>query len=312
MAGFPNPITNESFPKAWAIVRRKYKNAKVKATIRKIAKPVGEFLFFPAFLMLAFGASMTFTTPNVSALIGRVPVVPGLWQKLEAMFFGTADSVMDYILYSALFLYAIPFAVFLLIALIIALVYHPKTYSPSGDAYQDGQALWTMARHALTDSRSKGKDVSGTLALITGIIEALGSLAVVFYWLLVPGGEDVLAGIGIANTLKLFGLALILIFSYALVVLPLDLLMKLVCSTPVSKKLPVLTEDYCRSLRRGPAAVNMGPMAVPVVVPVVAAAAVPTEAPAETPAEAPAEPPAEKPAEPPAEKPAEPEPAPAE
>ena len=289
MAGFPNPITGENFTKAWRIARRKYKKAKVSAAIRKIAKPIGEFVFFPTFLMMAFGASVTFTTPNVSALISRVPVVPGLWQKLYAAAFGSADTVLDYVLRSALLLYAPPFAVFLVVALIIALVYHPKTYTPSGDSYQDGQALWTMARHALTDSKSKGKDVSGTLALITGIIHALGSLAIVFYWLLVPGGEDVLAGIGITNTLKLFVLALILIFSYALVAFPLNLLMKLACATPVSAKIPESAEDYCRGLRRGAAPVSAAPAA---------AAAVPAEAPAEAPTEAPAEAPTEAPAEP--------------
>ena len=121
-------------------------------------------------------------------------------------------------------------------------------------------------------------------ALITGIIHALGSLAVVFYWLLVPGGEDVLAGIGIVNTLKLFGLALILIFSYALVAFPLNLLMKLVCATPVSAKIPERAEDYCRGLRRGPAVATAEPAAAP------AAAAAPAEAPAEAPSEAPVEP----------------------
>ena len=301
MAGFPNPITSENFPKAWRIARRKYKKAKVTAAIRKIAKPIGEFIFFPIFLIMAFGASVTFTTPNVSALISRVPVVPGLWQKLTAMAFGSADTILDYILRSALLLYAIPFAVFLVIALIIALVYHPKTYTPSGDSYQDGQALWTMARHALTDSRSKGKDVSGTLALITGIVHALGSLAVVFYWLLVPGGEDVLAGIGIANTLKLFALALILIFSYAMAASPLNLLMKLACATPVSTKIPESAEDYCRGLRRGPAAVSVAPVAAPVAVAATVSAAIPAETPTEAPAaseDAPAETPAEAPTEP--------------
>jgi len=159
MAGFPTPITKENFPKAWRVIRRKYKKAKVAASIRKIAKPIGEFLFFPIFLMLAFGASISFTTPNVSALIGRIPVIPGLWQKLSGILYGSADTVLGYVLRSALFLYAIPLTVFLVVSLIIVLVYHPKTYSTSGDAYQDGQALWTMARHALTDSRSKGKDV---------------------------------------------------------------------------------------------------------------------------------------------------------
>ena len=292
MAGFPNPITSEDLPKAWSTVCRKYKKAKVAAAIRKIAKPIGEFLFFPIFLILAYGAAVNFTTPNVSALISSVPVAPDLWQKLEATIFGSSDGIVDCVVRSALLLYAIPFAVFLVVALIIALAYHPKTYTLSGDRYQDGQALWTMARHALTDSRSKGKDVSGTMALITGIVHALGSLAVVFYWLLVPGGEDVLAGIGIANTLRLFALALILIFSYALVAFPLNLLMKLACATPVSPKIPESAEDYCRGLRRGPAAVSVAPVAATAVV----SAAVPAETPAEAPAsseDAPAETPAE-------------------
>ena len=302
MASFPNPITNENFSVAWRIGCRKYKDAKVKAAIRRIAKPIAELLFFPGFLVLAFGASMTFSTPNVSALIGRVPILSGLWQQLEALLFASADTVPEQILRAAIALYAIPLAVFLIVALIVVLVYHPRTYAVSGNAYQDSQALWTMARHALTESRSKGKDVSGTLALISGILAALGALAVIFYWLLVPGGEDVLAGIGVANTLKLFALALILIFSYSLVVLPLTLLMRLVCWTPISRHFPERAESYCRGQNRGPFPVAAAPVpaaaapaaqAVAAEPPVAEQPEAPAEAPAETPAEAAVEPTAE-------------------
>ena len=124
MANFPNPITKDNFPKAWRIVRRRYKLAKVKAAIRRIAKPVGEFLFFPAFLMLAFGAAISFTTPGIQALIGKTPFVAPLWFQLKAILFGSASSTLDYIIRGAAFLYAIPFGAFLAVSLVIAIVYH--------------------------------------------------------------------------------------------------------------------------------------------------------------------------------------------
>lgn len=291
MANFPNPITKDNFPKAWRIVRRRYKLAKVKAAIRRIAKPVGEFLFFPAFLMLAFGAAISFTTPGIQALIGKTPFVAPLWFQLKAILFGSASSTLDYIIRGAAFLYAIPFGAFLAVSLVIAIVYHPKAFSPSGDIVQDAQALWTMARYAQSDAKRKGGDLSGTLSLITGILAALSALFIIFYWLLFPGGENLLAGIGVYQTLRLFAIALILIFAYAPVAFPLNMLMKLVHWCPGAKRMADSAEIFCRGLRRGPVP-PMAPMAAPVAAAPVAAAAVAAEAAPAPVQEAPAEVPA--------------------
>lgn len=299
MADFSKPITLENFPKAWRSVRCRYKLAKVKAAIRRIAVPVGEILFFPAFLMLAFGSAVSFTTPGIQALLAKVPVLAPAWNQLKEPLFGSASSALDYILRGAAFLYAVPFCAFLAAALLIAIVYHPKAFSLSGNINQDAQALWTMARYARTDAKRKGGDLSGTLSLITGIIAALASLFVIFYWLLFPGGEDLLAGIGIYQTLRLFGIALILIFAYTPVAYPLNLLMKLVCWCPGAKNMADSAEIFCRSLRRGTASMTpMTPMAAPVAAAAAAAEvpAAPAEA-APVPAEAPEEVPAEEPSE---------------
>lgn len=312
MADFSKPITQENFPKAWRSIRRRYKLAKVKAAIRRIALPVGEILFFPAFLMLAFGSAVSFTTPGIQALLAKVPVLAPVWNQIKEPLFGSAVSTLDYILRGAAFLYAVPFCAFLAAALLISIVYHPKAFSLSGNIGQDAQALWTMARYARTDAKRKSGDLSGTLSLIAGIIAALASLFVIFYWLLFPGGEDLLAGIGIYQTLRLFGIALILIFAYTPVAYPLNLLMKLVCWCPGAKNMADSAEIFCRSLRRG--AVPMTPMAASVA----AAAAVaevpaapaekapaPADVPQEVPSEAPAEVPAEEPSKEPNETPAE-------
>lgn len=312
MANFSKPITQENFPKAWRSVRRRYKLAKVKAAIRRIAVPVGEILFFPAFLMLAFGGAASFTTPGIQALLAKAPVIAPMWNQLREILFSSASSTLDYILRGAAFLYAVPFCAFLAAALLITIVYHPKAFSLSGNIHQDAQALWTMARYARTDAKRKGGDLSGTLSLITGIIAALTSLFIIFYWLLFPGGENLLAGIGVYQTLRLFGIALILIFAYTPVAYPLNLLMKLICWCPGAKKMADSAEIFCRGLRRG--AVPMTPMAAPVAAAAAAAEApakpaeaapAPTEEPQEVPSEAPEEVPTEAPEEVPAEEPSE-------
>ena len=282
MAIFPKPVTQENFPKAWRCVRRKYKQARVKAAIRRIAQPIGEILFFPAFLMLAYGAAASFTPANVQALVLRLPIVAPLWLQLKEVLFGSATTVLDYVIRAAGFLYVVPFAVFLAASALIILLYHPKGFAISGDLYQDAQAMWSMARYAQADAKRKGSDLAGTLSLIAGILAAIGALFVIFYWLLFPGGDNLLAGIGVYQTLRLFGIALILIFAYAPVALPLGLLMKLVHWCPGAKRMAEAAEIFCRGLRKTPAPVV--PAAVPVVP--VAAAAAPMPAPAEVPAEA--------------------------
>ena len=274
MAIFPNPITPENFPAAWRCVRRKYKQARVKAAIRRVAKPVGEILFFPAFLMLAYGAAASFSTANIQAFLGKLPVVSPLWLQLKELLFGSASTVLDYIIRAAGFLYVVPFAAFLVVSLLIVLVYHPKGFSASGDLYQDAQALWTMTRYAQTDAKRKGGDLPGTLSLISGILFAVGALFIIFYWLLFPGGDSLLAGIGVYQTLRLFGLALILIFAYAPLAFPLGLLMKLIHWCPGAKRMAQAAEIFCRGLRKTPAA-----PAAPVA-PVAPAAPVPPAAPA--------------------------------
>lgn len=300
MANFSKPITQENFPKAWRSVRRRYKLAKVKAAIRRIAIPVGEILFFPAFLILAFGGAVSFTTPGIQALLAKVPVLAPVWNQLKEPIFGSAVSTLDYIIRGAVFLYAVPFCAFLAVALLIAIVYHPKAFSLSGNIGQDAQALWTMARYARTDAKRKGVDLSGTLSLITGIVAALASLFVIFYWLLFPGGENLLAGIGVYQTLRLFGIALILIFAYTPVAYPLNLLMKLVCWCPSAKKMADSAEIFCRSLRRGAAPVA-APSAAAAAADAPAAPAEEAPAPAEEPQEVPSETPEEVPSEEPSE-----------
>jgi len=225
----------------------------VKHAIRKIALPIGQILFFPVFVILAAGAALSLTPPGVQRLLGSLPMLESLWKSVAETLFSSASSIVSYIVRAAAFLYLVPFAAFLLVSLVILLVYHPKAPQFTDDHRQNAETMWTLARHAQMNARLKEKDISGKLAVLTGIIAAVGVVGIFVCWLVVPGYGDLLSGLAITEHLKLFVLSLILIFSYGILNFPLTWVMKPVHSCHIPKRMVESAEVYCRSLRRVPA-----------------------------------------------------------
>lgn len=249
MATFPTPITNESFPRAWRFVSRKYRWALKKKALKKYALPIGQLLFFPAFWIAALGTVCSYAPPTVKAIVSRVPVLTQIWQKVTEVLPSAAGSVTQQIISLCCLLYLIPLAAYCLVALVILLVYHPKTPSLSGSASKDAETLWTMSRHAQLNAWHRERDIAGSLALITGIL-AVAAICCGIFLVAIPAGIPVFAGVPLTENLHFFVLALILIFSYGLLNLPLSLLLRAFSRCHVSQELASTAEVYCRSVRR--------------------------------------------------------------
>lgn len=252
----PNPITRENFPKAWKYVCRKYRWATKKNAVRRIAAPVGHLLFFPGFLMLALDALFTFSPAQVRSFLGKYPFLTGLWQRWEALVFANAETVGQKIGAACLVLYGIPFAAFLVVAVLVVLLRRVRLPEPGSNDRQNAETMWTLSRHAQVHAWRSERDISGTLSIITGVLAALAVLFMCFNWLIVPGGVNLIGSMSLTENLKFFALAVILIFSYGLVDLPLAGLMKLVHYCHVPKNLPHTAELYVRSLGSQSAPVN--------------------------------------------------------
>lgn len=248
MAGFSSPITRDNFPSAWRYVTRKYRWAKKKSKMRSIGLTMGQVLYFPGFLILMLGAVCTLTPRSVTSFVEKAPFLVRFWNRVSGIVFAGADTAGVQLLRLAFLVYGIPLAVFLIISLIILLAYHPRAIKLSGNHRKDAEALWSMARHAQNMARENEKDINGPLAIFTGIAAAAGAVAVIIYWITDPVGKELAAQQRLSTNLKLFALALILIFSYNIINLPLAVVMKLICGCSVPKRLSSAAEIYCRSI----------------------------------------------------------------
>lgn len=249
MAGFPTPITADNFSSAWRYVTRKYRLAKKASKTRSLALSLGQILYFPAFLILMLGAVCTLTPRSVTSFVEKAPAAVRFWNRISGLLFAGADTLGQQLLRGAIILYGVPLAVFLVAAILIFLVYHPRALPLTGDSRKDAEALWSMARHAQNMARENEKDINGPLAIFTGIAAAAFAIGVIIYWISDPVGKELASQQGLSTNLKLFALALILIFSYNILNLPLAVVMKVMCSCSVPKRLSSAAEIYCRGVR---------------------------------------------------------------
>jgi len=256
MAGFPSPITKDNFSDAWRYVTRKYRWANKKAKMRTVALTLGQVLYLPGFLIMMLCAVCTLTPRSVTSFIEKAPFLVRFWNRLSGLLFAGMETTGQQLARCALILYGLPLAVFFAVSILILLLYHPKASKPSGSDRQDAEALWYMARHAKGLGTKKGPDVTGFPAILCGALAGAGTLGLIIYWVTDPVGKALFLQQGFSTTLTFFALALILIFSYNIIILPLLLVMKAFCACPMPKRLSTEAEIYCRSLRTRDGAID--------------------------------------------------------
>ena len=173
------PITQETFPKAWRYAQRRLYWTRKKAVVRYLVTTVSQMLFFCAFTILAYGLLYELSTGDVHDFLGKTEGAVLSWEKFSAILFTGAEGQWEKLTRLGLFLYGVPLGASVTAALAVGLLYHPGSPRLPGTEPEKAKALLAMTRSLRSAREKKYNGVTAFCALVYGLI-ALGS-AVFFY-----------------------------------------------------------------------------------------------------------------------------------
>lgn len=245
MKKLPKPIRTESFTEAWEYVSAKYRYAKRRVGIEKVASLVGNYLFLFLALLLCYGGIYQQNIPQLTAFMEKMTWLLEPWQVTQQLLAQSGLSGRDQLVLCACALYLIPLAVCAVLTLLVLVVYHPKKpLPPEGTEAQKAQALLQLGK----DARKYARRSSGTATTCT--ILFIVALALFISCFLLDGlisetSMDLVQGMG-GNLIMIFTVgATVIIFVYAAVNYILLLLLKLLHYCHIPKTMIPALEDYC-------------------------------------------------------------------
>lgn len=244
MAKYPSPITQENFPLAWKLIARKRRWSIKKELIRRITVSVAQLLYFFIFLILALGVFYEMCGPLVRRYMDQFPEVNLWWTQISTPVLADATTEAMRILRCAGALYLIPFCAAVPMAILIALLYHPRTPKQTGDPAQDAWQLRGLAKHAQIYAQRKENDTAKICSFFMGMIMVLFVLGMMLFAYRDPSLRgEVVAQAHLAN-LRCFGYGLAMFLLYRIINLPLKFLLKLLHFCHVPASLVTDTEQY--------------------------------------------------------------------
>ena len=244
MAHCPSPITADNFQTAWKWIARKRRWSMKKELIRRVTVSVAQILYFFIFLILALGVFYEMCGPLVRRYMDQFKEVGIWWAKISTPLLSGATSEVMRILRCAGALYLLPFCAAVPAAILIALLYHPRTPKQTGDPVQDAWQLRSLAKHAQVYAQRKENDTAKVSSFFMGMIMVLFVLGLMLFAYKDPSLRgEVIAQAHLAN-LRCFLYGAAMFICYRIVNLPLKWLLKILHYCHVPASLVTDTEQY--------------------------------------------------------------------
>ena len=174
------PITRETFPKAWKYAQHRLYWSRKKAVVRYLVTTVSQMLFFCAFTILAYGLLYELSSGDLHDFLGKTRGAVLSWEKFSAILMNGTETEMGRLARLILFLYGVPLGASLTAALAVGLLYHPGSMRLPDAEPEQARALLAMAQSLRSLREKRYNGVTAFCALVYGLI-ALGSAA--FFYL---------------------------------------------------------------------------------------------------------------------------------
>ncbi len=243
-AKFPERITPENASSAWEQADKLLRRGKKGSVIYRTAS----FAAFPVFTLLILVPVLRYLEQRGIGMSGfvldKLPRVLEIWDRIHGYFFQNVSSPVSTALAYVQMLYLLPFAVGLVPAAVLFLLYHPgkNKLSASVNTPESAGALLQM----LQDAKKRAKEIALTRYLCSPIFGIIPSGIVLFnYYTPLDGPSrmdmvtDNIMGFPhvyfVGVPLMMLGvLALMLVFWIA--ALPLNRMLRLFSLNPVPRK----------------------------------------------------------------------------
>lgn len=147
------PVTEENFSQCWDHMDRLRRKARRMCAVAKVGGFFANLYFLFALLLIANGLIFAHFLGSYHRFLDSLPLFPELWEKISSLILRPGDSlaVQALKLLSAAYLSAI--ALFAVLALVTALLYHPRRKgAPEGSFASRTASLAKAAQEAWSKS----------------------------------------------------------------------------------------------------------------------------------------------------------------
>ena len=250
MAAYSSPITAETFQDAWKYISRKRYWSIKKELIRRIGVTLAQAAYFVVFAILSMGVLYEMCGPLIRSYMDMLPQVGIWWGRIRESILQGASSESARILRCLGIVYLVPFTAALVVAVPIALLYHPLTQKQTGDHKQDARQLRVMVKHAQIYAQKKGNNTESICAVFIGVLMVVFVLGLMLFAYNNPSlREQVMMKAHQANWICfLYGLAIFV--CYRILNIPLRILLKALHYCRVPAIMVTDTENYYVQVHR--------------------------------------------------------------
>lgn len=201
-------------------------------------------MYFFIFLILALGVFYEMCGPLVRRFMNQYEEVGIWWSLISTPILAGASGEVERILRCAGVLYLLPFCTVLPVAILIMLLYHPRTPKQTGDAQQDAWQLRGLAKHAQVYAQRKENDTAKICSFFMGMLMVLFVLGMMLFCYNDPNLRDEVVAQAHQANLRCFLYGLAMFVCYRIVNLPLKWILKALHFCHVPSSMVTDTEAY--------------------------------------------------------------------
>lgn len=167
-------FTSEQFEQNWSRIDRLRRKARVMSVIAGTGGFLTNLFFLFSILLTVNGLIYQNCHGSYHTFLGTIPGFSNLWKTLSDFLFLPGDAISTQIGKTLLCIYIVSIILFASLALVIALLYHPRKRMPSGGTYQEqAKQLANLAAEAWSQSyktRISTSIASTLLVIVTAFL----------------------------------------------------------------------------------------------------------------------------------------------
>ncbi len=254
---FPDVITKDTFPEAWAYTSGKLRRAKRCRVLQPLIDPIAHWAFLALFLFLFLGMLYSrLDVPTLPGFFQKAPAFVDAWNRFsrEVLTAIPCPAFLSPLAWEIVICigiaWLVPVALILPLTALVYLIYQPRQLpAPAADPQSEGAVALIGA---LEKIQRLGRKYRRQNSAVTSFVFLflLGLLLCAFLFGQSVSNSALTEAIQSDHlfSLKLGGLVLGCFFLYGAVNYPLVMLMKLLCSCKVPASFTAKAENYLKSV----------------------------------------------------------------
>ena len=194
----PFPVTENNFPQCWTYIDKLRRKSRIMSLIARFGGFWTNLFFLFALLFAANGLIYSHFQGSYHRFLESLPLFSQVWTAVTSVVLRPGDSLTAEIIKLLLAVYGSSILLFVVLALLVALLYHPRSGNVPEDSFETGTSLLAKAAQEAW-SKSYQTNISTSIFSMLLIIAA-GFILLIAYTIFHGDAQEVEAMLSVFPT----------------------------------------------------------------------------------------------------------------